>query len=377
VVSHRLGEPQQIVIVDPATGKEHPLPVPSLRAYNSITWAPGTSSLLVSGSERPVNQRGLLQIREVSEGGETRPITQDLNNYYSVSVTRDGSTISAVQIERRGGVDIAPVSDGTVGQFTELLPVSASSAGLGGITWLSPDRLAHTMMQGEVQQIFVTDIGSKSTRALTSGPSHRDPDASHDGKVLAMVRDEGDQSHVWRMDVETGRLQRLSDGAFDAYPIALSDGSWILFSSARESFQLMKVAGTGGPSIEITRQTTYCVDVTPDDRDALCIMFDAAGATKPVMIPVGGGEPRPIPDTHEAARYARMGPDGHTITYLMSHDGADEIWSMPPQGGERRLVRFPEGVEIDSYAWSPDGSRLAVVKVTASGDVVLLKRPKS
>ena len=91
-------------------------------------------------------------------------------------------------------------------------------------------------------------------------------------------------------------------------------------------------------------------------------------------MPLAGGDPRPIAGLPPASRGARFGPDGRSITYLMSHDGADEIWSLPLKGGEpRRLVRF-EGKEISDFAWSSDGTRLAVVKTTQSGDVVLLKR---
>jgi len=70
----------------------------------------------------------------------------------------------------------------------------------------------------------------------------------------------------------------------------------------------------------------------------------------------------------------RPGLVPRSITYLVPREGADELWSLPAAGGEPcRLARF-EGKEISNFAWSPDGTRLAIVTFTRSGDVVLLKR---
>lgn len=56
-------------------------------------------------------------------------------------------------------------------------------------------------------------------------------------------------------------------------------------------------------------------------------------------------------------------PDGKTLAFL-SDRGDDEattqVWSLPSSGGEaRRLTNLPGGV--DDYAWSPDGTRLALI----------------
>ncbi len=374
IVSHRFGEPQQLVLIDPATGQEQALPIPSLRSFVDLSWTPGKSALVVSGSERPVNQRGSSQIWEVSTKGDLQPLTRDLNSYSDLTVTADGSTVAAVQVERRSGIDVAPVRDGVPGAFTELFPISAARAGFGGIAWLAGDRLAHGMMQGDVQQVFATDLTSRSSRALTAGASHHDPAVSRDGRALVVVRDDGDRSNLWRLDPETGRGQRLTEGQFDTSQVLSADGSWVVYSSSRETIKLLKIPGGGGTPVELSQRPSFCLDVSADGRDALCFVFGPSGDPEGVLIPLAGGEARSIPGIPAATRLARFGPEGRSITYLVSREGADELWSLPAQGGEpRRLVRF-EGKEIADFAWSPDGSHLAVVKTSRSGDVVLLKR---
>ena len=87
-----------------------------------------------------------------------------------------------------------------------------------------------------------------------------------------------------------------------------------------------------------------------------------------------GGEPRPLPGLPANAWAMQVTPDGSAVSYHVTQEGADEIWVLPVSGGTaHRLVRH-EGTEVSAHAWSPDGTRIAIVKTSRSGDVVLLKR---
>ena len=372
IVSHRFGEPQQIVLIDAATGAEKPLVVASLKSFADLVWLPGREALLVAGSEREVNQQGILQIWEVPVSGPVQPLTRDLNSYQDVSVTSDGSTLAAVQVERQSGIDVAMVRDGVPGEFTELFPIAESRAGFSGVSWLTPDQLTHSMMQGDLRQIFVTDVTSRSSRTVTNGPEHHFPVVSRDGRTMVVSRSEGDRRNLWRVDPATGQGRRLTEGEFDNYQVVSADGAWVVYTAVLETIKLLKVPSTGGTPVELSPRPAWCTDVSSDGR-ILCFEADTSGDPKAVLIPLVGGEsvPTAVPG---AARAAKFGPDGRTITYLVSREGNDEIWSIPAQGGEPRLVVRFEGKDIDDFAWSPDGRRLAVVKASRSGDVVLLKR---
>src|SRR5262249_15423664 len=143
-------------------------------------------------------------------------LTRDLNSYDEIGVTADGATVAAVQMETQSGIEIGEVRDGVLGAFIELIPTSALRPGDSGVAWLDEHRLAHSMLQGTVRQVFITDTGTKASRALTSGPAHQNPSLSRDGHTMAVVRADGDQVHIYRVDPETGREQRLTEGQFDA-----------------------------------------------------------------------------------------------------------------------------------------------------------------
>jgi Tol biopolymer transport system component len=377
IVSHAFGEAQQIVLIDPESGQERPLDVPSLRSFSDLTWMPGTSALIVAGSELPVVQQGSWQIWSVPVGGEPEPLTRDLNSYTDVSMTADGATIAAVQVEVRSGIDLAPIQNGAVGPFKELFPISPSRAGLTGLAWLAPDQLAHTQLQAEREQIHVTNVATGTSRALTSGDPHGQPRVSRDGRTLIVARSEGDHSRLWQLDPATGREQRLTGGKLDTGQVVAPDGSYVVYTAMAKTVQLIKMPVGGGTPVELMNRPSFCLDVSPDGRDLVCLRLSPSGQPETILLAAAGGEPRPIPGLPAGAHAVKFGQDGRSLVYLVSHEGADELWRFPlAQGTPSRMARL-EGQSIEDFALSPDGSRLAIVKVSRSGDVVLLKRPAS
>lgn len=69
-----------------------------------------------------------------------------------------------------------------------------------------------------------------------------------------------------------------------------------------------------------------------------------------------------LTDTPEHESTPRWSPDGHYLAFLSSRGGQDhdQVWLFDRRGGDgQRLTAFAGGVE--EYAWSPDGTRLALI----------------
>jgi Tol biopolymer transport system component len=68
----------------------------------------------------------------------------------------------------------------------------------------------------------------------------------------------------------------------------------------------------------------------------------------------------------------RWTPDGKAIAYIDDASVAN-IWALPLEGGTpQQLTRFTDG-DVQSFAWSRDGTRLAVIRSTTTNDIVLLQ----
>ena len=64
--------------------------------------------------------------------------------------------------------------------------------------------------------------------------------------------------------------------------------------------------------------------------------------------------------------------DGKALLYLLTKDGATNIWEQPlPDGPLKQLTRFSSG-QIFDYKWSVDRKLLWMARGETSSDVVLL-----
>lgn len=99
-------------------------------------------------------------------------------------------------------------------------------------------------------------------------------------------------------------------------------------------------------------------DKAPDDKEA---------RTRIWMVPVAGGAARQVTFGAKGDSQPQWSPDGRYISFVSARgqgSGEDaprpQVYIMRADGGEaRRLTDAKEGVS--SYAWSPDGKRLAFV----------------
>jgi Tol biopolymer transport system component len=65
-------------------------------------------------------------------------------------------------------------------------------------------------------------------------------------------------------------------------------------------------------------------------------------------------------------------PDGKSLQYLLTQNGATNIWEQPLDGGKpRQLTTFQSG-RIFDFHWSRDGKRLLMTRWEVSSDAVLI-----
>jgi hypothetical protein len=136
----------------------------------------------------------------------------------------------------------------------------------------------------------------------------------------------------------------------------------------------MRVSADGGgaPTV-LLDSTAMTMDISADSREVLAFRSDAA-SSQPIEIPLAGGPARPVDALPKSTILAAYAPGGRGYTYLIPHEGGQELFNVPSGGGAAKRIARVEDWYVRTFAWSPDGQRLAVVKETSRGDVVLFKR---
>ena len=103
------------------------------------------------------------------------------------------------------------------------------------------------------------------------------------------------------------------------------------------------------------------VDVSPDGRT---IVFDLLGDL--YMLPLAGGDARPITSGLAFDAQPRFSPDGKWVAFTSDRDGAENVWIQNVDTKETRQITKLKDKVIQSPAWTPDGKYI----VATVGDIV-------
>lgn len=172
----------------------------------------------------------------------------------------------------------------------------------------------------DVEDIWVTDLGTRATERVTSDGGHNDPVWRPDGKAVAYVSRAPGGSDMFVQALDGGGAQLLLRRPGDQLP-----NDWSRSDDA-VLFTDMAIAG------------------------------DDAGAQDIWIQPASGGAPRPYLTTAAHERGARVSPDGHWVAYQSDETGRTEVYVQSyPKSGIKAPVSVGGGT---GPVWRGDGREL-------------------
>ena len=353
----------QAVFVDVATGAERVLPV----TWTSITglgWLdPG--ALVVSASSEVGAPTQLWRLSY--PGGQLSRLTNDLSNYRGVSLTADRASLVTSRQDVRVSVWVGNGS-GTSGAEV-VAPAPWSDPFSHGLVAWAGERLLHaTTMNGRATIAAVIPGRAAPEETVVTGYF---PAATSDGRTIVFVSVEGGvRAGLWRVDADGRHVSQLVAG--DAlWPVVTPDDRRVIFVSNRSGLQsLWSVSIDGGPPTQLANVFAYLPEVSPDGTSLVFGanntlgeygVCDLPACTKRRTVTTPGGV------------QARWTPDGRGIAYFTLGPGAN-LWVQPLDGSAPyQLTHFTDHRSIADFAWSRDGTRLAVARGTITNDIVLFK----
>jgi imidazolonepropionase-like amidohydrolase/Tol biopolymer transport system component len=110
-------------------------------------------------------------------------------------------------------------------------------------------------------------------------------------------------------------------------------------------------------AIDVDEGTWISLDVSPDGRE---IVFDLLGDL--YLLPIEGGEARPITSGVAWNMHPRFSPDGRSVAFTSDRGGGDNIWIVDRDGANPRQVTRERFRLVNSPAWTPDGDFVVVRK---------------
>ena len=365
------GRGHSIVEVSIADGSQSYITSQLWYEIQRLALVPDGSGLLVTAAATATDYRSRQLWFVPYPNGEPRKITNDLNDYTSISLTSASNALVSVQEDIAASIWVAP--DGDAGRATELRSVSGKLDGYEGAVWTPDNRILYTSMASGNEDIWIMDIDGKNRKQLTTNP---DPDfwpsVSIDGRYIVFTSERARGRKAWMMDIDGNNPRELFAGNNPQ-----GAGDWIVYGGGNAG--LSKAPVNGGEHVKIDnrgqQRMRSCV-VSPDAKRIACQTDNPGQPSKLAVLELEGTAPGQVFDVKlELPARLRWARDGRAITYVSRKDGERDIWSQPISGGEpKRLTNF-KAPQIFSFDWSPDNN-LVVSYGKADSDVVLIRDTK-
>lgn len=351
-----------------------------LSFISQVIWQPDGDSLFVIATK---DRNSIFQqIWSLSyPGGETQNLTNDLNNYQSVSLTADGRTLVAVRREQVAHIwMISSERDSRARQLTHGID---RYDGIWGLNFLSNGKIVYETAPDGKGEIWAIDADGGNESQIWDDTGSMC--ASPDGKYLVFQSDDGEGTGLFRLDLDNGEKKRLTTGA-DVWTTFSPDGRWIVFTRWGEQVALWKLSIDGGEAFKLTNISGFALApaISPDGK---FIAFywqksDRRQLSEIALLPFDGGEiiktfSFPVQYLQGSVKNAlQWTPDGQAINYAVLRNDVSNIWRQPIDGNSPVQVTNFETGRVFNFSYSPDGKQLTLSRGTFNRDVVLVNNLK-
>jgi Tol biopolymer transport system component/DNA-binding winged helix-turn-helix (wHTH) protein len=307
--------------------------------------------------------------------GALERVTNDLNYYEGVNLTKDGARIVTMQVAEI--INLWIVDPSTSAGARKL--TFGTKEGGGGVVSLPNGQVAYTVEEnGRLNLWNRNREGSSSASQLTTAGAAV-PTTTADGKYLVYASVRTGVRHLYRYDLATREEVQLTNGGGENYPSCSPDGRWVVFTSlAGARNTLWKVSIDGGPPEQLTENSIIVKPVVSPDGNSIACAFrkDEADKWKIAILAFAGGEPLQtlnIPKPFN--QVLRWTPDSKALFYLVEKDGATNIWKQPLDGSPpQQVTQFTEDV-IYHYDRIGAGESFVLSRGRTMRDIILIRNP--
>jgi serine/threonine protein kinase len=354
-----------------------------------LSWLPNGRALLVVYSPKgPRFEQA--EIGLLTTDGKLHPVTRDTNRYATLTLSADAHNAASVQDKTSRSLVILPVPGGSAPAAPSPLKQASDPR---QVQWTSDGKL---LVQGIDTLTRIDRDGQNSTVLISDGGAgvfDTRPCGSR-YLVFAWAFHGGNTVNIWRANPDGSSPLQLTSHLLETNPVCSPDQKWVYYIEGPGVPRLMRVPIDGGnaemvPGSDVPnrfgidaiafisadgKSVGFGVDlIDPRTNDAvskLAIVNVEPGA--PPNLRLLDLDPR-LGTSSGATPSLQLVPNTNAVSYVISENGSSNVWLQPLDGSPGRQITHLPSEQISSYAWSPDGKSIAMVRREDVADVVLLK----
>ena len=375
VAQYELGKQglSSILIFKPDGTEVKSFPCPFL--VDGISWLPDSSGMFLQVRGPESNFRRQIKFQPYPSG-PVQNVTNDLNEYFDITVTADGRGLATIQQQQSSAVYVGSVPSKWPGEIKmNPAPVTTGQAEGGWLQW-SPDG-----------RIFFEDSDFHSFRMNADGSSRaRVPDretnaafgssCGPDAVVFAEIKD--NMLNLYRQNTTTGEIKQLTSERDSESPVCTRDGKTVYYIDNLDGPALKRVSTAGGAPEVVAQSAANGSSLSPDDRRIAFFQFSGGVSVHKVSIVIknldGSGQVE-LPSTGVVNRPG-WAPDGKALVVAKRTGSGANLFYQPLDGSPpTQLTHFDtEPLWVAAYGFSPDGKQIAVTRARVNdADLVMFK----
>ncbi len=213
-------------------------------------------------------------------------------------------------------------------------------------------------------------------RAIESQTSESAPCLTFDGARLLWSSSREGHFEVYSANAEGAFTKRLTnDGAGAEHPSVSATGDWVVYHSTHPARAgIWKIRQSGLEDSPVVKGDTQWPEISPDGKYVLYTQtLPGVRSIRVATLEAGAAMPFHIdlpftPGKSDASLgKAKWMPQGHAIAFIgEAGDGASGVYSQPfangaeARGARTRLTSFDSRRAVQSFAVSPDGTRVTI-----------------
>jgi eukaryotic-like serine/threonine-protein kinase len=331
-------------------------------------WLPREKALIFPHTDE-VSHRSQLWTVSYPEGKAQR-FTNDLSDYGAdLDITSGGETIAAVAGKAVSNVWTAPAANlSAARQLTSDAPATFDIAE-------SFDGKLLTL--GEDGMLWMTHTDGSQRARFSDVRNANSPTPC--GHFVVFIAVEANTVALIRVDRDGTHPTALARGNLWG-PACSGDANFVFYANGEQPQRIWKVPLLGGTPVYVSDilgdQATGVLAISPDGS-LLAYPYTQYGRVpsdgwRLAVLSADGGRPVQQLSMPGGMLGVRWSPSGKGLQYVMTQNGAANLWEQPLAGGRpKQLTRFTNG-QIFDFNWSLDHTWLLVTRGDINSDAVLL-----